>query len=66
MTFNLQSLKNKFNKKGKEKIKALKKEAIEVPDLFDVRAETGTLYFSKNRNKLVYKTKDGSIKELYE
>ncbi len=62
----IEKFKKSFKPKVKNRIRELKKEAISIPELFDVRAENGTLYFSKNKNKLVYKTKDGSIKELYE
>lgn len=51
--------------KPKKKVKVIQPEGMNIPKLFDNKAEGDTLYFSRTKNKLVYKTKDGEIKELY-
>lgn len=55
---NINKLKKLFKKKP------IKIEAIRVPELLDIRAKNNTIYFSLNKNKLVYKDVTGIVKEI--
>lgn len=58
----INKLKQRLKPKGRKKASG----AITPARLADAVASKETLYFSIDREKLVYKDKQGNIKELYE